>query len=279
MPEDSRDNSGRTGYESFPSSESHEAPYPQNDMSASTIGYRPTMSGDFVGKSQTNFSGLDSSAVLPDEYLRCTDAPSVHPDNSLSDGLFYRNEDATVSDDKIDLMRFLSSSGMSALHNNKLAVDLPPARNHLDPSCDEDRLQYPDQSEESKQLLVDIPAGSDTAVPSSSMLSLLGEHHPQDEPSVLHEQPDSDRSVSDYVSSPQYPYLHVQDIRPTSELAEILEQSEQSSDVDVDEIQENSSGDSGYVGRSNNKQNTTNNASVIQHSTDTPSHDNIDDPE
>lgn len=259
MPEDSATTGGASGYEPYPIGGASNASLgylPGGTSNSMSIGYRPSMPQDHNSKYTPNISGM-SCATLPDDYLRCTQAPSIAPDSSMSANLFYNGDDPAQDENKIDLARFLSHSGMSALQNNKLSVDLPDLATDTQPSSPYRTLPstIPEENDKNKQLTVDVQPQQTDDSPSLGA-PVVGQHQEMEVRSRPQAPPtDLSRYTADYVTTPQYPAgvlnASYQDNVSSCPVAldEILEQSEMYSDTE--EIPENSSGDSGYVGRNN----------------------------
>ena len=269
MPGDSATTAGPSGYESYPigGASSSSLGYQPGGASNFSVGYRPTMSGgDDCSKYTPDMMSGMSCAALPDDYLRCTQAPSLAPDSNTSADMFYNGLDSLQAENKIDLAPFLSHSGMSALQNNKLSVDLPELNTdtqsasppHVIPSA------MSEKQDDNKKLFVDIAhPGGDNHMMSSSTAAGFNpvQYAPCDvrnrQPMVTAPPSDIlDRFSSDYVTPQQYSAGAMMSGIPQDNISsgpvaldEILEQGELSSDAE--ENPENSSGDSGYVGRNN----------------------------
>ena len=229
--------------------------YQPGGASNSSIGYRPPISEDIHDKYNPDMSGT-SCHGLPVGYVKCTQTPTMAPGDSTAADSLCNGLSPSQADIKIDLARFLSHSGMSALLNNKLSMDFPdtPSINPLEASPSAVTNKYGDSKHQSKDndmqppgQLVDNPL----APPGASVLDpnvTVNCRQPMKSPPS-----DLDRSSAGYVTAKQYSDEVLNNMPQDNNsscsvvLDEILEQGVISSDTE--ENPENSSWDSGYIGR------------------------------
>ena len=208
--------------------------YQPEAASNSSIGYRPPMSEDGHDKYNPDISGTNCHG-RPEAYVKRTQTPAMAPDDSTVADSLCNGLNPPQADIKIDLARFLSHSGMSALLNNKLSMDFPdtPSTNPLEASPSAVTNKYGDSKHQSKDDDMQPPVNC---------------HQPIKSPPS-----DLDRCPAGYVTAKQYSdevlnnMPHDNNSSCSVVLEEILEQGGISSDTE--ENPENSSWDSGYIGR------------------------------